>query len=624
MVRHSRARIEHKVDESIFYQRPGKQGDKWFCHLCSGGGQGSKKANLRKHKKTPAHLAALRNRDQPNLQSGPSTPLPQTDNMIWITAHNQSPNGAESVSTSASDHLHKDLAFIDEDSAFGGYVSDKDSNYSLPSSHSGESVGWDGLIPGNHPEIPCELPVANNLQGQDNAGNSQSHTQSWDWWPFKSKEYMIGSMIIGHTRTIISRLLYNHIRMMFNLAGTELPYWPPICLWHTEFTNGCHIFKLSQSAKWLKELGPDTRAQMARHMGHDYYLHELVQLQSDLIVVPQFFYEFEGELYACCVTPTIDINEERGGLKFIIPKDLSFTAPQIKSIKVANFYVKYPLMESPDGTLISTLCDNRIYEIKECNDTRVRTMPNPWRAKAGNRVIQHLPISLYSNDTSGNLSKKWNKHISYYFNLAGLPPKLTNQHFHCHFLCTSNSAGTLELAEGIVDDIMELIEHGCPAYDSGLGKEVLVITSLLCFLADTPMHSEITSTVMPNNARNPCRVCDLGVTRAAQKRSMAYLQFFLQVSANGVWIKNGIRSWVLIIANCYQLWEVSKRLRTKTLVTKLGGELGIKDSINKQIYLHVYDIQAKGANATAANRLFTERIENLDETNQLRLFNSFF
>ncbi|OAV95433.1 hypothetical protein PTTG_26678 [Puccinia triticina 1-1 BBBD Race 1] len=439
----------------------------------------------------------------------------------------------------------------------------------------------------------------------------------------KNIQKLVGLEVLGHRSVFGTPVHTLSLRRLLSLELSN-PIVEPHIQYYPEFTNGRHIFKLSQSAKWLKELGPDTRAQMIRHMGHDYYLHELVQLQSDLIVVPQFFYEFEGELYARCVTPTINIDEERGGLKFIIPKDLSFTAPQMKSIKVANFYVEYPLMESPDGTLISTLCDNRIYEIKECNDTRVRTMPNPWRAKAGNRVIRHLPISLYSNDTSSNLSKKWNKHISYYFNLAGLPPKLTNQHFHCHFLCTSNSAGTLELAEGIVDDIMELIEHGCPAYDSGLGKEVLVTTSLLCFLADTPMHAEITSTVMPNNARNPCRARDLGVKRAAQKRSMAYLQFFLQVSANGVWIKNGIRSWVSIIANCYQLWEVSKGLRTKTLVTKLGGELGIKDSINKQIYSHVYDIRAKGANATAANRSFTERIENLDETNQPRLFNSFF
>jgi hypothetical protein len=71
-----------------------------------------------------------------------------------------------------------------------------------------------------------------------------------------------------------------------------------------------------------------------------------------------------------------------------------------------------------------------------------------------------MPICLYANDTSGNSSKKWNKHIPYYFTLAGLPPNLTNQHFNCHFLTTSNSAGPMELAEGIVDDLMYVVM--CP------------------------------------------------------------------------------------------------------------------------------------------------------------------
>jgi hypothetical protein len=81
-----------------------------------------------------------------------------------------------------------------------------------------------------------------------------------------------------------------------------------------------------------------------------------------------------------------------------------------------------------------------------------------------------------------------------------------------------------------------LIEEGCVAYDSGLGEEVLITSSLLCFLADSPMHAEITSTVMPGNSRNPCRMCDLGVSSVAMKKTMAYLQFFLQISADGHWV----------------------------------------------------------------------------------------
>jgi hypothetical protein len=67
--------------------------------------------------------------------------------------------------------------------------------------------------------------------------------------------------------------------------------------------------------------------------------------------------------------------------------------------------------------------------ITEFNGERQRKLllPNPWCIKAGGKIIQNLPINLYADDTSGNVSKKWNKHISFYFTLSGLPPHISNQ-----------------------------------------------------------------------------------------------------------------------------------------------------------------------------------------------------
>jgi hypothetical protein len=64
-----------------------------------------------------------------------------------------------------------------------------------------------------------------------------------------------------------------------------------------------------------------------------------------------------------------------------------------------------------------------------------------------------MPINLYADDTSGNKSKRWNKHISYCFTLSGLPPAHAEMEYNCHFLCTSNCAGPLELAEPIVKEL---------------------------------------------------------------------------------------------------------------------------------------------------------------------------
>lgn len=61
-----------------------------------------------------------------------------------------------------------------------------------------------------------------------------------------------------------------------------------------------------------------------------------------------------------------------------------------------------------------------------------------------------MPIFLYCDDTSGNVSKKWNKLNSWLCTLAGLPPDQAQLPFNVHFLCTSNAAPPLEMLEPIV------------------------------------------------------------------------------------------------------------------------------------------------------------------------------
>ncbi|OAV93006.1 hypothetical protein PTTG_27448 [Puccinia triticina 1-1 BBBD Race 1] len=45
------------------------------------------------------------------------------------------------------------------------------------------------------------------------------------YWLFTSKEYLVASLLIGYTHTIISCRLYGHIKMMFKLFDVRLPDW---------------------------------------------------------------------------------------------------------------------------------------------------------------------------------------------------------------------------------------------------------------------------------------------------------------------------------------------------------------------------------------------------------------
>jgi hypothetical protein len=76
---------------------------------------------------------------------------------------------------------------------------------------------------------------------------------------------------------------------------------------------------------------------------------------------------------------------------------------------------------------------------------------NRWRDLADGARVYCFPIWLYCDDTSGNLSKKWNKHNSFLFTPVGLPRTNVYQEYNIHFLCTSNIAPPLEMLDGIVD-----------------------------------------------------------------------------------------------------------------------------------------------------------------------------
>ena len=72
----------------------------------------------------------------------------------------------------------------------------------------------------------------------------------------------------------------------------------------------------------------------------------------------------------------------------------------------------------------------------------------------------------------------------------------------------------------------EVASEGFTTYDSLLSEEVLVMSVVLCFLGDSPMHAEITSTPNPGASNNPCRQCHVGVMMREQKPTIKYVKEF--------------------------------------------------------------------------------------------------
>jgi hypothetical protein len=74
--------------------------------------------------------------------------------------------------------------------------------------------------------------------------------------------------------------------------------------------------------------------------------------------------------------------------------------------------------------------------------------------------------------------------------------------------------------------ISDVATNGFPAYDCKLGENVLIMSVVLAFLANSPMHAEVTSTPMPAVSNNPCRMCHLSVENRGDKQTTSYVHDF--------------------------------------------------------------------------------------------------
>ncbi|CAH7685884.1 expressed protein [Phakopsora pachyrhizi] len=93
--------------------------------------------------------------------------------------------------------------------------------------------------------------------------------------------------------------------------------------------------------------------------------------------------------------------------------------------------------------------------------------------------------------------------------LAGLPPHFSNLEFNTLFVGTSNIASALELLTPVNEELNKLSTTGFSAFDFSIQEDFLVLPVVLLFMADSPMHAEITSTMSPNISLQPCRICNL-------------------------------------------------------------------------------------------------------------------
>ncbi|KAJ6556962.1 hypothetical protein B0H10DRAFT_2371346 [Mycena sp. CBHHK59/15] len=244
-----------------------------------------------------------------------------------------------------------------------------------------------------------------------------------------------------------------------------------------------------QASRWLDELDSDLTTPMIRLHGQDFFIHEPVVLADGTVCMPTRWFTRKNKTLARVwkMRPV----SQGSSLGWIVDSRESY------DVKSSDF-----LLSFPDFVATHThrhLPDPRIIHgeppLHDVNTflpwTKTNAAEGNRRRKqaSGHRMVA-FPVWLYCDDTSGNTSKKWNKHNSFLFTAAGLPRKFVHQESNIHFLSTSNIAPPLEMLDGITDQLKVCQARGIWVWDSLHRELVLVIPSVLAMLGDNPMQSE--------------------------------------------------------------------------------------------------------------------------------------
>ncbi|KZT24421.1 hypothetical protein NEOLEDRAFT_1156913 [Neolentinus lepideus HHB14362 ss-1] len=231
-----------------------------------------------------------------------------------------------------------------------------------------------------------------------------------------------------------------------------------------------------QAKRWLEELDPELLTQMICVNTQDFFVYEPALLKDRRVCMPVCWFTRGGSTFAWAYSMSATL---RG---WIVHEQL------VCEIHSDQLLLSFPQLTHshsyhalPDPRVI---CGAQKMDVGPV-EAWTKTNPiegNKWRVKAHGHRVMAFPIWLYCDDTSGNVSKKWNKHNSFLFTVAGLPCRLVHREFNVHFLSTSNIAPPLEMLDGIVEQLKQCQTDG---------RNVLVLPSVLAMLGDNPMQSEI-------------------------------------------------------------------------------------------------------------------------------------
>ncbi|EIW79767.1 hypothetical protein CONPUDRAFT_58651 [Coniophora puteana RWD-64-598 SS2] len=124
-------------------------------------------------------------------------------------------------------------------------------------------------------------------------------------------------------------------------------------------------------------------------------------------------------------------------------------------------------------------------------------------------MVYSVPLIVFMDDVSGNISKQWNKHHAVYMSNANLPRRMIEKEFCIRFVSSSPNAAPMELMRAMKDSVSDAAASGVRAWDCKYNEDVILEPYGLFFAGDNPMQAEECSHGGVN-CNYFCRTCDVG------------------------------------------------------------------------------------------------------------------
>ncbi|KAG2121103.1 hypothetical protein DEU56DRAFT_873835 [Suillus clintonianus] len=141
-------------------------------------------------------------------------------------------------------------------------------------------------------------------------------------------------------------------------------------------------------------------------------------------------------------------------------------------------------------------------------------------------MVYAVPLIVFMDDVSGNVSKQWNKHHAIYMSNANLPREMLEKEFCVRFVTSSPHAAPMEMMSAMQDSIGKVKESGIFTWDCKDNEEVMLVPYGLFLGGDNPMHAEECSHA-GLHCNYFCRTCEVGGTKEYKESNEGYNSIFV-------------------------------------------------------------------------------------------------